>query len=335
MSGSGFTAFAQKTEAAVLADSEGYNAWPMIVARGKKVLCAYSRGTKHDPGEPGMNIYSRFSLDNGRTWSPERIVSAQPEYGETVVAKGIDENGALLILTRCFIQNTPYRHFELFRAADDMTLEKIAIIKLPLPPMQITDIHPVPGVGLIAMWFATGYNAKVRDGAWGLAVSKDNGRTWIQTIAEKELLPDELPLEQSMVDLGNGRFLMLSRLSKEGISVQFVSSDCGMTWRKQSTNIRDIKSNTPTLHFDRETGSITCCYYQRGVGTLLRRTASADRIFEHPEEWSAPEILYHSGCTSDYDSGNANMTQSDGIQLIIFYEGTAPQTSILMISKSC
>ena len=170
---------------------------------------------------------------------------------------------------------------------------------------------------------------------WGLAVSKDNGRTWSQTIVEKDLLPDEIPLEQSMIDLGNGRFLMLSRLSREGISVQFVSSDYGMTWRKQSTNTRDIKSNTPTLHFDRETGSITCCYYQKGAGALLRRAASANRIFEHPEEWSAPEILYYSGCTSDFDSGNANMTQSEGIQLIIFYEGTAPLTSILMISKSC
>ncbi|MDD3154264.1 MAG: sialidase family protein [Victivallaceae bacterium] len=314
-------------DVAIVSGAKGYNAWPMAVAIRDRVLCVYSVGDRHDPGDPAQNVYCRASFDQGKTWAEEVLVTARREYGETVTGKGINENGDALFWVRSFIQNTPERHHELFRTSDGRKFEKVSAPKLNPEPMQITDIVALSGGGLAAMWFETGYQPGRKDGSWGLLVSGDNGKTWSQTVVESGLLPGEVPQEQAMIELGGGRFAMLSRLNDGKAQTLFYSADNKITWRQFATNLDDLYNNTPTMYFDRASQMVTCCYYQRNLGRLLRRTIPADDLPERADHWSAPEEIA-CGSKCNCDAGNANMTQSGTKQLVVFYSGKTPDTSI-------
>ena len=38
----------------------GYNCWPMIQTIGRRLVCVYTIGKEHNPGEKGRAAFSRF-----------------------------------------------------------------------------------------------------------------------------------------------------------------------------------------------------------------------------------------------------------------------------------
>ena len=313
-------------------DAPGYNSWPMIQAVGSKLICVYSRGTEHTIGEKSRGIYARTSSDGGKTWTPEVLVSNAPDVGEVNIGKGLDSTGAALFMVRCV--GTPWRH-ELFRTADGISFERIAVLRPDPMPMQITDIFHVPGKGLMALWFAGEYT---RDGkphnSWGTLTSKDDGRTWTQLVMETGLTRGDWPTEPSAVYLGNGRILAIARSEALGndtrrAQYQLESSDYGQTWRRFRTRICDVLESTPTLFYDPVTGLITNYYFHRIRGMLKRRTVSAERICGHPLDWPTCEVIA-SGSTHGCDAGNVNGTRIGNTHYLIYYSGDSRNTSIVM-----
>jgi len=311
----------------VVQDVSGYNSWPMIQAIGEKLVCTYSRGTKHTIGEDARAVYARRSVDGGKTWTAETTVADTPGYGEVTVGKGLDSTGAMLLWVRRIGKGE--WHHDLYRTTDGETFTLLATPKLEVRPMQITDVFHVPEVGLMALWFAGNYSDKDVH-SWGLVTSSDDGKTWVQTSVESKLSRLDWPTEPSAVYLGDGRILAVGRTEEGGKSqFQMTSSDSGKTWSRARTNINDVKASTPSLILDPKTGMLANYYYERGTGILRRRVVAPESVFKQPRNWPASEAV-GVGSAVTYDAGNANATVIGDTHYVSFYSGKAPDTAVMV-----
>ena len=312
----------------IVEDAPGYNSWPMLQAIGPKLVCAYSRGRGHDIVESCRGVYARTSGDGGKTWSPETLISNAPDCGEVTIGKGLDADGAMLLWVRCW---GAMRRHDLYRSADGVTFTRIATPVLDPMPMQITDIFPVPAVGLMALWFAGNYSDDGQN-SWGTLTSSDNGATWKQRVIESGLPKSEWPTEPSAVCFGNGRIFAVARTeclenTTERAQFQLESEDCGATWTRSRTNIGDVALSTPSLVFDEATGLLSNYYFHRGRGVLKRRVVKLDRIIGNPLAWPEPEPVAL-GSTAFPDAGNVNASVIQNMHFLAYYSGTAPDTFV-------
>lgn len=314
----------------VVQDVNGYNSWPMIQAIGDKLVCVYSRGAAHNIAEDARIVYARTSIDNGKTWTKETVVADTPGYGEVTIGKGLDSTGAMLLWVRRI--GAEWNH-DLYRSKDGVTFTRVATPKFDPIPMQITDIFTVPGVGLMALWFAGNYKDEPTN-SWGTLISRDNGTTWEQNVVEAELTKANWPTEPSAVYLGDGKILAIARTELNDTTTrrsqfQLVSSDYGKTWKRMQTNICDVYASTPSLVLDVETGLLSNYYYHRGRGILRRRVVKPDSVFDNPLRWSDSEVVAV-GSEVTFDAGNVNATAINGTHYLSFYSGKMPDTAILM-----
>lgn len=313
-------------KAHVVQDTSGYNSWPMTQAIGDKLVCTYSRGTKHTINEDARAVYARTSTDGGKTWTAETVVADTPDYGEVTVGKGLDSTGAMLLWVRRVGKD--WNH-DLYRTTDGITFTLVATPKLAVQPMQITDVFAVPDVGLMALWFAGNYSDKPVH-SWGIMTSADDGATWEQTTIESDLLKADWPTEPAAVSLGDGRILCVARTETGPTQFQITSTDNGKTWTRKRTNIGDIHASTPSLILDPETGVLSNYYYERGQGKLRLRVVDPESIFNHPGGWPESEVVT-TGSKIAWDSGNANATMIGDRHYISFYSGKDPDTSVMVL----
>ena len=309
-----------------ITDGAAYSSWPMIQAVSNRLVCVYSRGTKHAIEEGVRGAYVRTSDDAGETWSGETLLANDPDDCEVPIGKGLDADGAALFWVRCY--SPKVKRHDLYRSVDGIRFERIASPKLDPLPMQITDIFKVPD-GLMCLWFAGDYSDRPVN-SWGTMTSSDNGRTWTQCTVERNLVRGEWPTEPSAVCLGDGRILVIARTEWTGKRLgqfQVVSRDWGRTWSRSRTNILDVKASTPSLILDRKSGRVFNYYYDRLNGLLRRRVARAEGIFDHPLEWPESEVLAR-GSDAPWESGNANATVCGERHVIAYYSGIAPVTDI-------
>lgn len=313
-------------ESRVVQDVSGYNSWPMIQALGEKLVCTYSRGSAHTIDEDARAVFARTSTDGGLTWTPETTVANTPGYGEVTVGKGLDSTGAMLLWVRRI--GKEWNH-DLYRTTDGVTFTRVGTPPLAVPPMQITDVFAVPGVGLMSLWFAGDYGAKAVH-SWGMMTSADDGKTWTQTPIESGLMKEDWPTEPAAVFLGDGRIFAIGRTEAGGQSqFQMISTDSGATWKRARTNIADVAASTPSLILDPRTGLLSNYYYERGRGILRRRVVDPELVFNDPLAWPESEAIA-TGSLLAWDSGNANATEIGDRHYVSFYSGEAPDTSVLV-----
>ena len=309
----------------VVQDVPGYNSWPMMQAICGKLVCVYSRGSGHTIGEGSRDVYARTSNDSGKTWTPETVIANSPDYGEVPVGKGLDASGAMLLWVRRVGKEW---HHDLYRSTDGVTFSLVVTPKLAVRPMQITDVFAVPKVGLMALWFAGDYGDKPTN-AWGTVTSSDNGATWTQTTVESDLPKAQWPTEPAAVYLGEGKILAIARTEVGPAQFQLVSTDNGATWKRSQTNIGDIFCSTPSLVYDSQSGLLSHYYFHRGKGLLRRRVVDPKRVFDHPLQWPASDVVA-TGSRSTFDAGNVNATVMEGTHYLSFYSGKDPETAVLV-----
>ena len=313
----------------VVADSPGYDSWPMCQILGRKIVCAWSRGSRHDVFEPGRAVFARVSPDGGKSWEEETPVCDTPGRGDVTVGKGLDEEGGMLLWVR-HAGPDGFRH-RLYRSSDGKSFTCVAEPELPLDLVQITDIFHFPGVGLTALFFGGSYRPDDPH-YWGKLTSCDNGATWRPTVIEEHLPLAQWPTEPSAVCLGDGKLLAVARTeikedSPEKAQFQLTSDDGGRSWRKMKTNIADVLISTPSLIYDRETGIVSCYYYHRGKGLLKRRIADARKVFDAPLNWSEPETVATGSCEV-CEAGNVNAVSSPVGHVLVWYSGKMPSTAV-------
>lgn len=310
----------------VVHEAKGYNSWPMLQALGDKLVCVYSRGAAHTIGDDTRAVHARTSTDGGKTWTAETVVADTPGYGEVEVGKGLDANGAMLLWVRRIGKDE--WHHDLYHSTDGVKFTLLTTPKLDVKPMQITDVFTVPGVGLMALWFAGDYGDEPRK-AWGKLTSGDNGATWVQTPIETDLPKAQWPTEPAAVCLGDDKILAIGRTEVGGTQFQMTSTDYGKTWKRMPTNIGDVAASTPSLILDPKTGLLSNYYYHRGAGVLRRRVVDPERVFDHPLRWPTSEPIAI-GSRVTFDAGNANATAIGGMHYVSFYSGKAPDTGVFV-----
>ncbi|WP_395736354.1 sialidase family protein [Prosthecobacter sp.] len=313
-------------------EAKGYNSWPMLQALSDKLVCVYSRGSGHTIHEDSRATYARTSTDRGKTWTDETLVSNSPGYGDVPVGKGLDSTGAMLLWVRRVGKEW---HQDLYRSTDGVKFTLLTTPQLDPRPVQITDVFPVPTVGLMALWFAGNYGDEGPVHSWGTLTSTDDGKTWTQTTIENGLTKAQWPTEPSAVYLGEGKLLAIGR-TEAGESTtlrsqfQMTSTDYGKTWKREQTNISNVVISTPSLILDAKTGLISNYYYQRGkAGILWRRVVKPEAVFTHPLQWPAPEAVA-AGSDSTIDAGNVNATVIGDTHYLSFYSGKAPDTAVVV-----
>ena len=328
-SGAVITAVAIPEEPETVINTPGYNSWPMCQFFKDRLVCTYSRGSAHEISEPNRAVFAKIADRSGIFEDTEYPVCNTPGRGDVPIGKGIDENGDMLLWVRHCGAGYDFRH-RLYRTTDGKNYECIAEPDLPEEVIQITDVFHVPGVGLMALYFA-GHYREDRN-YWGKLTSSDNGKTWINTVIEKDLPRREWPTEPSAVYLGNGRILVIARIetnipSTDMAQFQIVSTDNGETWKKSKTNITDVRISTPSLIYDPEKDMVSNYYFHRGRGILNCRKAKASYIFDHPLEWQAPETIALGGM-DECEAGNVNACGADGKVYISWYSGIIPDTGV-------
>ena len=308
----------------------GYNSWPMVQALGESLVCAYSRGSAHTIDEGARGVFARVSRDGGRSWSSEICVTNDPSAGEVTIGKGLDESGAMLLWVRRWSVNPALRGHDLYRTTDGVSFAKIAAPDFSPMPMQVTDIFPVPGIGLMSLWFAGDYRVE-RGHAWGTLTSTDNGRTWKQRTVEADLDKADWPTEICAAPLGGGRILAIGRSENGGPQFQLTSVDGGTTWRRVHTNIADVSQSTPSLIFDPRTGLVANYHYERGARRMKRRVAPVADVFDHSVAWPDSDVLALGHEERPYDAGNVNATSLGGFHYLATYTGTSRDTAVVML----
>jgi len=314
----------------VVEGAPGYNCWPMIQPLGERMVCIYTIGREHNPGEKGRSAYARYSDDGCKSWSERILIDENENYGTSSIGKGQDKDGNALFWIR---RMGAKARMALYRTRNGQDFELISTPSLDPLPMQITDIYHTPE-GLECMWFSDDYNWGLANKSWGTLVSKDNGLSWKQRIIEKDLPIEDWPTEPSVIVLGEGRLLAIARCEAgKGNQFQLTSNDWGKTWEKKRTNISDVRESTPTLIYDKASGKVYNYYYHRGPGLLKLRTADAEYIFDKPLSWPEPEIVAKGGTERPHDSGNANAVAMGNDHFITFYSGDSVNCNILVAKK--
>lgn len=319
----------------VVQNVRGYNSWPMIQAMGDRLVCTYSRDNAFPKDghciHPGSrDAYAKVSLDGGRTWSEEVTVADDPRIGEVNEGIGLDSTGAAIAWVRCW-GDSRFRRHELYRTTDGIAFTKIASLRLDPFPMQVMDPVFVTGLGLVSPWFAGDYR-KGGGNSWGILVSGDDGRTWEQRTIESGLSVKEWVTEPSLVQLADGRLLIVGRC-EQGLGTQFqvTSSDGGRTWAKARTNIGDVRESTPSLVYDPRTGLVANYYYHRGARLLKRRVVDAAFIFSNPTAWPEPEVLAKGHEPRAWDAGNVKVTRLQGkTDCCAWYTGTQSNSTVVV-----
>ena len=307
--------------------ANGYNCWPMIQAVRGRLVCVYSMGRRHGPGETGRGVYSRTSADKGRTWSDRVTVASDPKSAQSVVGKGLDEKGEALFWVRRYGRKSL---MALYRTQDGTTFECVAEPAFAGPMMQITDIFHVPGVGMMAFWFGGSYGKDEEFRHWGVVTSADNGRTWHQRVCGDGMGRKDWPTEPSGFYAGNGRIFCVARTEVGPAQFQLTSTDFGATWKVSRTNIRDVMLSTPSLLLDEKTGLVRNYYYQREAGFLKRRTARLSDVFDNAMAWPDPEILVSDRGVS-YHAGNANAVEDSGVDYVAYYTGNDSDCAVMVM----
>ncbi len=322
--------------AVIVQNVRGYNSWPMIQAMGKRLVCSYSRDNALPPDghtiHPGSrDAYVKVSDDGGLTWSKEFTVAADSQVAEVNEGIGLDLKGEILAWVRCWGADKAKRRHELYSSADGVKFVRRASLQPEPFPMQVMDPVVVPGLGIVSPWFAGNYRNGKKN-SWGLLVSRDNGHTWQSRAIETELSVKEWVTEPSLVALDEKRLFIIGRC-EQGMGPQFqvTSRDGGQTWHKARTNIGDVHESTPSLVYDAKRGLIANYYYHRGARKLKRRVARADFIFDHPDQWPAPEVLAEGFEPRIYDAGNVKATRlGDAVDCCAWYTGTKSNATVVV-----
>jgi hypothetical protein len=303
-----------------------YSAWPFIISINDKLVCVYARSQSHTDNTT-TDVFKKTSTDGGKTWSREYKIVDTVNVRDTATGKGYDSDGNALFWIRKGAPSSQTETHHLYRTSDGDTFTLISSPVFAEVPAHIGDIFEVPTLGLVAF-----YNTLSATRSWGIVFSSDNGATWEQRQIETGLSFAECPVEISGVYLGDGKILAIGRkeeASTDGTYAQFQiqSSDFGLNWTKEHTNITDIRSSTASLIYDKRNNLLSQYYFHRGVGVLRLRKAEPNDVWNNPLNWAdSEEIAYAS--TNPQDAGNVNAVPYGDKHIAVYYSGDDVNTGI-------
>lgn len=301
-----------------------YSCWPRIGKVGDTLVCAYVKSLDHNDPHNGNGAIWVTTSKNGVVWSPKKLIIDTENIRDGVTGGGNDEDGNYLLINRVGYPSNPATYYEFYKTIDGINFNKISTIPSSEPLGHCGDIINIPTRGLMA-FFGTYGDTR----SWGYILSTDNGNTWTKTVIDT-VAKNECPMEMSAAYLGNGKILVVGRYEGTGTSNmwQIQSSDYGVTWTKEATNITG-RDNTPSILYNSETDVIDLYIYNRATGKLEHRTSLAVDIWDNPTAW--PDHSVVASGNIGYDSGNVTTVQFGDLQLATYYDGNPTDSGIYTV----
>lgn len=303
-----------------IAEASKYVSWPIISFVGSELICAYAKGTSHTDSNSGT--YYKTSPD-GIVWSAEKKLLDTDGVRENVTGKGYDIDGCAVFWER--IGND----FNLYKFDGD-TFSILSQGVTVGSFAHFGDIIKANNGVLLCFW-----NDYESSRSYGTAKSTDDGETWTITTFAAEESNSEVPTETQGVYLGNDKILAIGRKDIYGgtySQMQFQSSDNGVTWTKEYTNITDISASTTSMVYDSATGEVYAYYYNRDNGKLQMRHAQVTDVWDHPTSWPDPVTILTAG--TGQDAGNVNVVPMNGKHYISFYSGNSTKTAVYDVIRN-
>jgi hypothetical protein len=213
-----------------------------VAAAKGRLVCVFRDDSVHD-FSPGGKVLMTESRDEGKTWSPARVVADEPDVDDRNAAIAPLPDGRLMV---CYNTYTRQRVSRVMVAASrdgGATWDKPSPVadldaRTRAAPMALASgdlflpIYKAPGNGSIA------------------ALSADGGRTW--KLVPVPDVPGFVGDEWSAVEVEKGRIVGIHRNNgaADGHFWKSESRNGGRAWDKPArTNVRDARSTSPA-HFD-------------------------------------------------------------------------------------
>lgn len=247
-----------------------YPGWPWVARAGKRLVCALRDDSVHGFSPTGR-VLCAFSEDEGKSWSPARVVADSPGVDDRNAAVSQLPDGTLML---CY--NT-YTSRHVSRSMVVCSEDGGATWGQPRPLCDLdarTRAAPLAlssGDILIPFYRAPGNGALA-------GLSADGGKTW-QVVS----VPDTqgfLGDEWSVLEVAKGRLVGILRNSgaSDGYFWKTESRDHGRTWSVPvKTNVRDARSTSPA-HLDFHGRTPVLTYADR-------RMVSVSMVTTHDEEF--------------------------------------------------
>jgi len=258
-----------KSRPDVILHRGGYPGWPWVTRTAKGLVCVFRDDGVHGFSPTGRIMWT-FSQDDGKTWTPARVVVDQPEVDDRNAAVVELPDGALMVPYNTYTED------HVSQAMVTASKDGGATWARPWPiaeldartrsaPISLTSgdlllpIYKAPGNGSIA------------------ARSADGGKSW--TLVRVPDIGAFVGDEWDLLEVEPGRVVGIIRDNgiRDGYFWKTESRDGGRTWQTpERTNVRDARSTSPA-HLDFHGATPVLTYADRRmVSVSMATTDDAD-----------------------------------------------------------
>lgn len=214
------------------------------------------------------SIWMRKSTDGGANWGSEIQIKSETQVDLRNIAGGYTSSGRLLLFYGRYQNNSSWLPIGyIYSDNDGSTWSNQQQINTQSGTSAFSPYGSVIDIGggvLFQTWY------EVSSGVYTLKFSKstDNGNTFLTSNIFSIYSSNLTFTEPSMLNLGGGCLLVLSRINNGTCFAQFRSNDYGITWNSipEYTNFDTWTNgqNSPYLSYINYNGiGIVACYYLR------------------------------------------------------------------------
>lgn len=285
----------------IIKEDDVYNSWPSLIKTSTgRLICMFNSGASHTIENGSVRVLGRkvclkYSDDLGITWSD--VVDVRYDINSSFMSHSIIglTNGNIIVSIEEFLSGGNTRNFIMTSLDDGITWNEtfdfVNSIDTAIRATGNCNMFFEIGQGKIMSFKHVVYGTD----QYGVSAifSDDNGVTWnsstVVVTADKSGY-DKIPWEIRGVYLGENKIIALGR-NDSGNLYQIISSDNGITWSVNTTNISDARSVCVDLVYFSEDKCLVLYYSDRASNTIKRRIVNADLIFLNETQWLSPDII--------------------------------------------
>jgi photosystem II stability/assembly factor-like uncharacterized protein len=267
----GPNASAIKSKPDVIVHRGGYPGWPWVARAGNRLVCVFRDDGIHGFSPTGRVLWTA-SEDEGKTWSPARVVADQEGVDDRNAAVAPMADGSLMVCYNTYTKDGVSRSMVTVSKDGGATWSAPTMIadvdaRTRSAPLVLSSgdllipIYKAPGSGSIA------------------ARSADGGRSW--QLADVPDVPGFVGDEWTVLEGEKGRLVGVIRNNgaPDGFFWKTESRDGGRTWRRPvRTNVQSARYPSPA-HLDLHGKTPVLTYADRRmVSVSMVTTRDADFI---------------------------------------------------------
>lgn len=299
-----------------------YNGFPVMVKTNSgRLIVAYSSGKQHALGSDlNRRVKYKYSDNGGTLWSEEFTMLELADRDQFISGMGVAPNGNIIAFIRTNAEgNTNSLNHVLVSSNDGVTFTVTEILTNSSSPLigrssvpnMIVEIDDGKLMSLTSAFY---------QGNFGLQAifSLNDGVKWTEAVTIiPETFPNtaSIPTEIRPVYLGNGQIIAIGRNRNNNL-YQLTSTDNGLTWKVEISNIDDCDENPVGIVHHVATDIIAIYYFDRKSNEFKTRIVQREQALVSPKAWSLSRVVTYTGSyRQTIDIGYTTSVLIDGTTL--------------------